>query len=297
MTQYLALLFAFALIAFPWEASSHRSGCHRWHSCPSDRGTYICGDTGHCSQCPDNQYCLNRNPRRVSEQDRGGKTQSTRDLSPLTYNEIVDLIRPMTTAQTKAYLQSLKGKTLRGIGVVEDVIRSYNPRKRRYEGYNVLLDVGPPDYSLSKWDVEVNVPGSTGLKLDKDQHVTFAGTIESIWINPLSKGSVRLILKDGRAIATEASRLQPLSVRPKALEAKKRRPEPTRVVRTGAYKVHYPTFVYSDPSQDSRKITRIEEGTKVTVVGGKGDWFEIRSKHGRPPGFIKKDSVIPMEGR
>ncbi len=297
MTKYLTLLFAFALLALPWEASTHTSGCHRWHSCPSDRGTYICGDQGYCSQCPDNQYCLTRNPRRVSEQDRGGKTQSTQDLLPLSYNEIVDLIRPMTTAQVKAYLQSLKGKTLRGIGVVEDVIRSYNPRKRRYEGYNVLIDLGPPDYSLSKWDVEVNVPGSTGLKLDKDQHVTFAGTIESIWINPLSKGSLRLTLEDGSAAVTDTSRLQPPSVRPKALEAKKHRPEPTRVVRTGAYEVRYPTFVYSDPSQDSRKITRLEEGTKVNVVGGKGDWFEIRSKHGRPPGFIKRASVMPMVGR
>ncbi len=42
---------------------AHRSGCHRWHSCPSDRGTYICGDLGYCSGCADNQYCLNRKPR------------------------------------------------------------------------------------------------------------------------------------------------------------------------------------------------------------------------------------------
>lgn len=25
----------------------HQSGCHAWHSCPSDHGTYVCGDTGH----------------------------------------------------------------------------------------------------------------------------------------------------------------------------------------------------------------------------------------------------------
>jgi|GEM_PF-3729237 len=31
-------------------ASAHRSGCHRWHSCPSDSGSYSCGDAGHpCS--------------------------------------------------------------------------------------------------------------------------------------------------------------------------------------------------------------------------------------------------------
>ncbi len=49
-------------------AQAHRSGCHRWHSCPSDRGTYICGDLGYCSGCPDNQYCLNRKPRSRQEQ-------------------------------------------------------------------------------------------------------------------------------------------------------------------------------------------------------------------------------------
>lgn len=37
-------------IAKPAEA--HRSGCHRWHSCPSDTGSYTCGDLGYTSGCP-----------------------------------------------------------------------------------------------------------------------------------------------------------------------------------------------------------------------------------------------------
>src|SRR3972149_11058756 len=36
---------------------AHQNGCHRWHSCPSETGSYTCGDTGYCSQCPDNKYC------------------------------------------------------------------------------------------------------------------------------------------------------------------------------------------------------------------------------------------------
>jgi hypothetical protein len=32
-------------------ASAHRDGCHRWHSCPSDSGSYVCGDTGYSSEC------------------------------------------------------------------------------------------------------------------------------------------------------------------------------------------------------------------------------------------------------
>lgn len=52
------------------ELHAHRSGCHRWHSCPSDRGTYVCGDTGHCSQCPDNRYCEAGRPRSARAPER-----------------------------------------------------------------------------------------------------------------------------------------------------------------------------------------------------------------------------------
>jgi len=27
-------------------AAAHRDPCHRRHDCPSDRGAYVCGDTG-----------------------------------------------------------------------------------------------------------------------------------------------------------------------------------------------------------------------------------------------------------
>ena len=33
------------------ESLAHIDGCHRWHSCPSDDGSYICGDTGHDDEC------------------------------------------------------------------------------------------------------------------------------------------------------------------------------------------------------------------------------------------------------
>jgi hypothetical protein len=46
--MYLVL----AIILLPFSASAHRSGCHRWHSCPSDTGSYVCGDLGYTSGCP-----------------------------------------------------------------------------------------------------------------------------------------------------------------------------------------------------------------------------------------------------
>ena len=41
-------------------ASAHRDGCHAAHSCPSDSGSYVCGDTGNFAECggsiPDPEY-------------------------------------------------------------------------------------------------------------------------------------------------------------------------------------------------------------------------------------------------
>ena len=31
---------------------AHQSGCHRWHSCPSDTGSYTCGDAGYSCRYP-----------------------------------------------------------------------------------------------------------------------------------------------------------------------------------------------------------------------------------------------------
>jgi hypothetical protein len=39
------------LSLMPVPAQAHRDGCHRWHSCPSDTGSYICGDLGYDTYC------------------------------------------------------------------------------------------------------------------------------------------------------------------------------------------------------------------------------------------------------
>ena len=63
LTFLLSLTFLFLVIGFYVViAEAHRSGCHRWHSCPSDSGSYICGDIGHCSGCPNNQFCEGGKP-------------------------------------------------------------------------------------------------------------------------------------------------------------------------------------------------------------------------------------------
>ena len=59
----------------------------------------------------------------------------------------------------------------------------------------------------------------------------------------------------------------------------------------GAFQTVRPTQVFSGPSEDSAFIADIGKGTKVNVVDLRDGWLEIRSKHGRPPGFIRQDTA------
>lgn len=57
MSLVVRLLFAGGLAALlavgpARPAQAHRDGCHRWHSCPSDSGSYVCGDAGYECRYP-----------------------------------------------------------------------------------------------------------------------------------------------------------------------------------------------------------------------------------------------------
>ena len=54
------------------------------------------------------------------------------------------------------------------------------------------------------------------------------------------------------------------------------------------------TSVFEEPSASSRKVGSIGNGSRVRVVGSTGDWLEVRSKQGRPPGFIQRDDAVLM---
>jgi FtsZ-binding cell division protein ZapB len=54
------------------------------------------------------------------------------------------------------------------------------------------------------------------------------------------------------------------------------------------------TSVFEEPSASSRKVGSIGNGSRVRVVGSTGDWLEVRSKQGRPPGFIRRDDAVLM---
>jgi len=96
-----------ALMVLLWSVVSptaHQDACHTQHRCPSDHDTYVCGDTGHCEQCPDNDFCFSHAPRQSSSDPAlpDGMTVCFTPGEPCT-DQIVQAI---ASAQMSIYVQA-----------------------------------------------------------------------------------------------------------------------------------------------------------------------------------------------
>ena len=65
----------------------------------------------------------------------------------------------------------------------------------------------------------------------------------------------------------------------------------------GTYQITQASRVYAGPTESSQLIGEIEPGMKVNVVNNRDGWLEIHSKHGRPPGFIRRDVATRVTGQ
>lgn len=98
----------------------------------------------------------------------------------------------------------------------------------------------------------------------------------------------------GPAAAKRPEEPGPRSAKPEKPRLADRVPpaeKPSQTIRL--YTITRDTSVFEEPSNFSRKLLTVPKGTTVTVVGSSGGWLEIRSKHGRPPGFVRRDDAVP----
>jgi uncharacterized protein YgiM (DUF1202 family) len=65
-----------------------------------------------------------------------------------------------------------------------------------------------------------------------------------------------------------------------------------RAAEPGVYETIRTTSVYEDPSASSRVVSQITKGTRVNVVRSVGNWLEVRSNRGNPPGFVRWDDAM-----
>ncbi len=67
---------------------------------------------------------------------------------------------------------------------------------------------------------------------------------------------------------------------------------PSTNVEPRTYETVRSTAVHEEPANSARVLAQITKGTQITVVGSGGGWLEIRSRHGKPPGFIRADDAM-----
>ncbi|HEV8601321.1 MAG TPA: hypothetical protein VGQ87_01845 [Patescibacteria group bacterium] len=80
--------FLGAILFLPFSVSAHRSGCHRWHSCPSDSGSYVCGDLGYTSGCPKIILPKPKTPAAPAPKVKGNTTNNDFIGKPTTYKQL-----------------------------------------------------------------------------------------------------------------------------------------------------------------------------------------------------------------
>jgi len=64
-----------------------------------------------------------------------------------------------------------------------------------------------------------------------------------------------------------------------------------RGTAAGIYETVRPTNVFQAPSAGSGVVANIPGGTRVNVVASRGEWLEVHSRRGNPPGFIRRDDA------
>jgi hypothetical protein len=108
----LITMAGFASLAFTRPAEAHRNGCHRWHSCPSDTGSYVCGDLGYYTYCPNKP---NDTPPPPAAAPAPPPQQIAPPLPPLSGRPVVDWRTYETDRAIQSYWQANGGLPVFGL--------------------------------------------------------------------------------------------------------------------------------------------------------------------------------------
>jgi hypothetical protein len=91
----------------------------------------------------------------------------------LDYKTICTRDKAMTDAQWNEYIKQFGGRKVTWTGWVNDVYKSS-------EGYTLYVTFDPPSELFRSADVKFPITNELGLKLNKDQRVTFSGTLGNV---------------------------------------------------------------------------------------------------------------------
>jgi len=128
--------------------------------------------------------------------------------------------------------------------------------------------------------------------------------VATVAVGVLNTGSHKPSGSKELAVASEAVSIQqsiPIDAGSKALKRSGPASEANKIPKQirrrvqGTFKITRSTQVYSEPSDTSRLIANIKPGMKINVVDSREGWLEIRSQHGRPPGFVRQAAAVRID--
>jgi endonuclease YncB( thermonuclease family) len=99
---FLAIILGITLVTQSMAAQNptifaHKDGCHRWHSCPSDNGSYVCGDLGHDDECPKKSKSKKEDSKKSDKTKSKGKKDKSKSES-----DVKSTSKSKTKTDTKA---------------------------------------------------------------------------------------------------------------------------------------------------------------------------------------------------
>lgn len=62
----------------------------------------------------------------------------------------------------------------------------------------------------------------------------------------------------------------------------------------GTFETIRSTTVFAEPSTAAKIVSNIDRGIRVNVVASNGEWLELRSRFGNPPGYIRREHTRPL---
>jgi hypothetical protein len=149
---------------------------------------------------------------------------------------------------------------------------------------------------------DVNNPGSAGGNSPASGSTPSPTQPEPLAPAEAPKAPPEILPKSSPEAAVESpsTKSQSQSTGQDAATAHRRRPQPpTPASRAGAspgvYETLRPTPLYENPSALARVVANIPGNTRVSVVSTSGEWLEVHSRRGNPPGFIRRDDATLIE--
>jgi len=165
-----------------------------------------------------------------------------------------------------------------------------------YFGTDLLRPSGKPDETPGRSAATVGAPPP--MRENPGESAATVGAPPPMEENPgrsaATAGSpAPMNASPGRSAATEGTPpyTPPASAaRPSAPAVASR-----RTADAGIYETVRATTVFEQPSASSKSVASIPPGIRVNVVSSTGNWLEVRSKSGKPPGFIRRGDAVFVE--